>query len=64
MLNWFALNWGTIVVCVVLAAIVAGIIIKMRKDKKAGKSSCGGNCKACGGACHSCKVPCSDANKN
>ncbi len=58
MFSWLALNWGTILVCVVLAAIVVAIVVKMRKDKKAGKSSCGGNCKACGGACHSCSTPC------
>ena len=53
MLSWLALNWGTIVVCIVLIAVVVLIIRGIRKDKKAGKSLCGGNCKHCGGACHS-----------
>lgn len=58
MFHWLAANWGTILICVVLAAIVAGIVIKIVKDKKAGKSSCGCNCKTCGGACHACQKPC------
>lgn len=58
MFSWLALNWGTILVCVVLVAIIVAIVVKLRKDKKAGKSSCGGNCKACGGACHACSTPC------
>ena len=58
MISWLALNWGTILVCVVLAAVVVAIVVKLRKDKKAGKSSCGGNCKACGHACHACTTPC------
>ena len=33
---------GTILVAVILAAIVAAIIYKLVKDKKQGKSSCGG----------------------
>ncbi|MDD3339018.1 MAG: FeoB-associated Cys-rich membrane protein [Lachnospiraceae bacterium] len=44
---------GTIVVGIGLAAIVALIIRKMVKDKKAGKSiQCGGDCSHCGGHCH------------
>ena len=34
---------GTILVAVILAAIVAAIIYKLVKDKKQGKSSCGGS---------------------
>ncbi len=46
---------ATIIICVILAAIVFFIIRSMVKDKKQGKSSCGGNCGACpmGGCCHS-----------
>ena len=58
MFSWLALNWGTILVCVVLAAVIVAIVVKLRKDKKAGKSSCGGNCKACGGSFHACSTPC------
>ncbi|MBO4342554.1 MAG: FeoB-associated Cys-rich membrane protein [Clostridia bacterium] len=54
MLTWLSANIGTILVVTVLALIVAAIIIKLRKDKKKGVSSCGGNCAHCamGGTCH------------
>lgn len=58
MLEWLTLHWGTILVCAILIAIVTAILLKLRKDRKAGKSSCGCNCKTCGGACHACKTPC------
>lgn len=38
---------GTILVAVILIAIVAAIIYKLVKDKKQGKSSCGGSCGCC-----------------
>ena len=40
-------NMGTIGVLLVLALVVALIINKMRKDKKAGKGSCGCGCSGC-----------------
>ena len=54
MFQWIGENAGTIIVTIALIALVAGIVIRMRKDKKQGKSSCGGNCGCCpmGGACH------------
>ncbi len=47
-------NAGTIAVTIGLAAMVVGIIIKLHKDRKQGRSSCGGNCGACpmAGKCH------------
>ena len=42
---------GTVIVALVLAAIVGLIIWSMVKDKKKGKSSCGGNCAHCGANC-------------
>ena len=53
MLAWFAANWGTLLVCLILLGIVAFIVMQLRKDKKKGKSSCGGNCAHCG-MCNSC----------
>ena len=38
---------GTILVAVILIAIVAAIIYKLVKDKKQGKSSCGGSRGCC-----------------
>lgn len=57
MLTWFTNNIGTILICAVLIAVVAAIIVGMRRDKKKGKSSCGCNCTYCAmsGTCHSKK---------
>ena len=54
MILWIENNLGTIVVASVVAVAFAVVIVKMIKDKKAGKSSCGGSCEMCGmaGACH------------
>lgn len=44
---------GTIIVVMLLAVAVIGILRKMVKDKKSGKSNqCGGGCGNCGGQCH------------
>ena len=56
MLQWITNNIWTIVICAVLIAIVAAIIVGMVKKKKAGKSmvcSCG-SCQSCplSGSCH------------
>ena len=50
MLQWIGENMGTIVVSIALIALVTGIVIRMRKDKKHGKSSCG--CCPMAGSCH------------
>ncbi len=54
MLQWICENIGTIVVGLVLLAVVILIVRIMMRDKKQGKSSCGGNCASCGacGCCH------------
>ncbi len=54
MLSWLAANIGTVLITVCLIAVVAVIIVKLRKDKKKGVSSCGGNCAHCAmsGTCH------------
>ena len=38
---------GSIIILAILIVIVALIIVKLVRDKKAGKSSCGGNCGHC-----------------
>ena len=45
---------ATVIISLVLIGVVAGIITKMVKNKKEGKSSCGCNCEHCAmsGACH------------
>lgn len=52
-LSWLAANAGTILVCALLLAMIAGLIYKLIRDKKRGKSCCGG-CSGCAmqGACH------------
>lgn len=50
MLNFVTNYLGSIVVGLIVLAIVAAIIIKGVRDKRAGKSSC-----SCGGDCASCK---------
>ena len=54
MLQGIAENAGTIVISLALLGLVIGIIIRLRKDKKQGKSSCGGSCGHCpmAGTCH------------
>ena len=54
MFQWIVENAGTIIVSIALIALVTGIVIRMRKDRKQGKSSCGCNCGCCpmAGSCH------------
>lgn len=52
MLAWLWANLSTILVSIVLIVIVCLIIRGMVKDKKNGKSSCGGNCSHCAGCAY------------
>ncbi len=54
MLTWLYANLGTIAVTLLLIAAVFGIIRSLIRDKKQGKSSCGGNCAHCG-MCTACR---------
>ena len=47
-------NLGTILVSLALIGLVAGILVRLRRDKKQGKTACGGNCGCCpmAGSCH------------
>ena len=47
---------GIILLILAVAAAVFFIIRGMVRDRKAGRSSCGGNCAACGGACAGCAM--------
>ncbi len=44
---------STILVLVGVCLLAAGAAFVLRRDKKQGKSSCGGNCSSCG-ACRRC----------
>lgn len=54
MFVWIAENIATILICVALIAIVAAIIVKLVRDRKKGRNSCGCNCAHCAmaGSCH------------
>lgn len=57
MLTWISENIATIIICAVLFATVAAVIISMVHGKKKGKTSCGCGCANCAmnGTCHSKK---------
>ena len=54
MLDWISANLATVIICAVLIAVVAAIIVNMAGKKKKGKSSCGCGCSDCpmSGSCH------------
>lgn len=43
---------STTIVGAILSVIVVLIVYSMVKDRKNGKSQCGGDCSKCGGHCH------------
>ena len=47
MIAWLAENLGTILISVALIALIVLIIRSMIRDKKMGKSTCGGSCASC-----------------
>ncbi len=47
MIEWITANIANIVVMLIIAAIVTAIIVKMVRDKRQGKSSCGCGCGGC-----------------
>ncbi len=57
MLAWLSENWATVLICAVLIAIVAAIVVSMIRNRKKGKSSCGCGCANCpmNGSCHTKK---------
>lgn len=60
--EWLIQNLGTIIVCAVIVAGCALLVWSLIRDKKKGKSLCGGNCGSCsmGCHCHSAKAPSPD----
>ena len=60
MLTWLSANLVNIILIAVLVLIVTLLIRGMIRDKKAGKSACGGSCASCGacGGCGSCHPGC------
>ena len=54
MLDWIIQNLANIVICLVLILAVTLAVVKLVRDKKAGRSSCGCGCSNCPmeGKCH------------
>ena len=54
MFAWIMENIATIIISTVLLIAVAAIIVRMVRNKKKGKSSCGCGCAGCAmnGSCH------------
>ena len=48
MFSWIGANLSTILISIVLIAIVTFISLSLIRQKRQGKSSCGGNCAHCG----------------
>ena len=55
MFAWLSANLINIVLVAVIVLITGLLIRSMVRDKKAGKSSCSGNCASCG-ACSGCSA--------
>ena len=56
MLLWLKANLVNIVLILALALIVFFIVRSMIRDKREGRSSCGGSCSGCAG-CAACQAP-------
>lgn len=54
MLQWLNANWGTLVICLILGAVIALIVLSLVKNRRAGRTSCGCGCADCAmaGRCH------------
>lgn len=54
MLGFLAANWGSILIGAILAAVIVLIVVKLFRNKKKGKTSCGCGCEQClsSGMCH------------
>ena len=57
MFSWLSANLVNLVIVAILVLIVGFAIRSKIRDRKAGKSSCGGSCASCG-ACGSCAGSC------
>lgn len=46
-----------VLIIAIIVLVVALCIRSLVNDRKAGRSSCGGNCASCGACCHGNKPP-------
>ena len=61
MLEFLQNNWGSFAVGAVVLAVSVLIVMKLVRDKKAGRYTCGGNCGSCG-ACSGHCVGCQECS--
>lgn len=54
MLAWLSANLINIALVLAVALLVFVLVRSLIRDKKAGKSACGGSCAGCGGSCAGC----------
>lgn len=47
MLTWLVENAATVILCALLVLIVAAVVVKLARDKKKGRHSCGCGCEHC-----------------
>lgn len=54
MLGFLAANWGSVLIGALVAAVIVLIVVKLVRNKKKGKTSCGCGCDHCpsSGMCH------------
>ena len=54
MIEFFAENWGTLLIGAVVAVVVSLVVRKLYRDKKQGKGTCSCGCSGCpsAGLCH------------
>ncbi len=59
MLNWLQAHAATVLVAALLLAAVVLAVVKIIKDKKSGRCSCGGSCSGCpmSGQCRPAEHP-------
>lgn len=53
MLQWIAANVANIIITTVLVVVLSLVTVKLIRDKKAHRCSCGCSCSGCGAACGS-----------
>ena len=56
MMAWLSANLVNIILTAAVVLIVGLLIFVLVRDKRAGKSSCGGSCAGCGGNCVGCSA--------
>ena len=56
MIVWVLANYVNVLLILAVAAVVVLCTLSLVRDKKSGRSACGGNCASCGGGCGGCPM--------